>query len=152
MKITIETGTFSSPKYMVDHLFSTVFDNMSSGHSTALDAISLAKIMEKVSAAILNDEMIKSQAINEVQRLGMDNTLHGFKYSIMEGGTKYDYSASNAWLYQNGKLAEQKEKLQEVEKVAKAIKEPATIEINGATLEVLPATKTSTTTVKIELL
>ncbi len=152
MKIFIDVDFIKYPTAYINNAASSILDEVSNGYETALDARKLAVIMAKISEAILADETCKHQAINEARRLGKDNTLNGAKYTVSEVGTKYDYSKSDAWLFINDQLQKKAIQLKNIETICKHLEKPAEIEIEGAIIEVVPAIKSSSTTVKIELL
>lgn len=141
-----------SPKESIQLEIDIVLSNVLDGALEALEARKYAVMLAKIAEGILADKEVLRIAIDETQRLGKDNTLNGVRYSIMEAAPKYDYSKSDAYKFQSANVKREAEKLKEVESVAKNITEAATIEIYGNTLEVLPAIKSSITTVKIELL
>jgi len=152
MRIIIDLEGINYPKAYIDVAASSILDEVANGQETGLDARKLAVIMAKVSEAILADERCKQQAISEATRLGKDNTLKGAKYTVSEVGTKYDYSHSDAWLFVNDQLQKKAIQMKNIETICKHLEKPGEIEIDGATIEVVPAIKSSTTTVKIELL
>jgi len=107
----------------------------------------------KVYAEIIEkNEELRLAAIREAEKYPKnDRVIHGHKFDIREVGTSYDYSQSEAYLFIKGKEAEIIDVRKSIENMAKAIKEPAYIEVEGNHLAVQPAQKTSTTKTVITL-
>ena len=116
------------------------------GYADPCIALAYAKWFSVLAEAITKHPAIKEAALNLVDSTGKGGyEIHGFKFKIMEAGTRYDFTESEAWTVAQAEL-------KEIEKLAKTISNPTMYTLNsGEQLEVQPAPKYSTTTVTTTL-
>jgi len=120
------------------------------GHISGKEVFALAKVMETVAKEIKGNPEIREVAIGEV--LNGDNSHRGVKLALMEAGTKYDFQDSPAWLHAKAEVDRATEVLKDVEALSKATKTVTFwVTPDGEQLEVRPAIKRSTTTIRATL-
>lgn len=107
----------------------------------------MERVFEKIKPTLI------SATIDEVSQYEKDTIIKGTEFSIMEAGTKYDYSGCNDTelndLYFNADLL--KETIKERETFLKSLKGQLQLvdEETGDVHTIYPPKKTSTTTVKV---
>jgi hypothetical protein len=121
------------------------------GQIIPTDLLRFQKAMEKVFEKI-KPTLIES-AISEVKNYEKNAIIKGSEFSIVEAGTKYDYSNCNDFEYNmlNTQLEALKSTLKDRETFLKSIKEPLQMidELTGEVYAIYPPKKTSTTTLKV---
>jgi hypothetical protein len=93
---------------------------------------------------------IKEKSLDDLHKLGGKFTKHGVEFAIAEVGTKYDYSNTQRWVKLNNEIESIKAKQKEVESFCKVISSITTTvdPDTGEALEFIPASKSSTTSIK----
>jgi uncharacterized protein YajQ (UPF0234 family) len=88
--------------------------------------------------------------LDDLHRLGGKFTKHGVEFAIAELGTKYDYSNTKRWVDLNNEIEALKSKQKEVESFCKVISSITTTvdPDTGEAIEFIPASKSSTTSIK----
>lgn len=107
----------------------------------------ISNVIDKVSES----EDYKKAIRNEAEKHGKSFSLYGANISLIEAGTKYDYSNCNHLEYfdicQEIERLEGKKKV--IETLLKAIKETTGMVIYGEVRDVNPPVKSSTSSIKI---
>lgn len=107
----------------------------------------MEKVFEKIKPTLI------SNTIDEISQYEKNAVLKGAEFSIVEAGTKYDFSDCNDLEYKalEFSLEKTKEALKQREMFLKSIKEPLQLidEDSGEVYVIYPPKKSSTTTVKV---
>ena len=84
---------------------------------------------------------------------GSEAEMYDSVLKEVESGVKYDFSATSAWVAQKKKVEEEACKLKEIEAFIKGCKAKTTIvdDQTGEVSEYFPASKTSSTSIRITL-
>lgn len=138
-------------KQQIDVFASQLENALNNGQIVPTDLLRFQKAMEKVFEKI--KPTLTECAISEVEHYEKNAIIKGSEFSIVEAGTKYDFSGCNDLEYKSLEftLEKAKEALKQREMFLKAIKEPLQVidESSGEVFTIYPPKKTSTTTVKV---
>jgi hypothetical protein len=97
---------------------------------------------------------LKDYAMSELKSHdGSEAEMYDSVLKEVESGVKYDFSATSAWVIQKKKVEEEASKLKEIEAFIKGCKSKTSIvdEQTGEVSEYFPASKTSSTSIRITL-
>ena len=124
---------------------------LTSGQIIPSDLLRFQKAMEKVFEKI--KPVLIETTLDEIEKYGKSAVLKGAEFSIIEAGTKYDYSGCGdaKWNDLSKELESIKGKLKDRETFLKCLKEPMTF-VNDETGEIInlnPPKKSSSTTLKV---
>ena len=124
---------------------------LESGTIVASELLRFQKALDKVFEKI--KPVLIECALNEIGSYEKNPIIKNTEFSIVEAGTKYDYSGCNDPIYNSnlGVLEIAKESIKERENFLKCLKQPMTF-VNDETGEIVtlnPPKKSSTTTVKV---
>lgn len=131
----------------VDSFVSHFIDELEGGRLDPLKVLMQCKGMEEAIKGV--KDAVKAEAINEAQKHGNGtHLLNGFKFSVVESGTKYDFEGTGdpIWKSLSTKLKDRQEMLKKVSGHI-AVCDPDT----GEEVNITRAVKSSTTTVKLEM-
>ena len=138
-------------KQQIDVFASQLEHALNNGQIVPTDLLRFQKAFEKVFEKI--KPTLIDNTINEISQYEKNAVIKGSEFSIVEAGTKYDFSVCNDLEYKalEFTLEKAKEALKQRETFLKAIKEPLQVidETSGEVFTIYPPKKTSTTTVKV---
>ena len=124
---------------------------LTNGQIIPSDLLRFQKAMEKVFEKI--KPVLIETTLDEIEKYGKSAVLKGAEFSIIEAGTKYDYSGCNdaKWNDLSKELESIKDKLKERETFLKSIKEKLEIiDTESGELNIInPCVKSSSTTLKV---
>ncbi len=143
-------NTDKASKADIENLTDLYIGQALDGQTDPIELMVIATMMEHAAKCLKDSPELRAIAIKEAEK-DKNGISCGCSFKVQETGTNYDYSKSQAWLWAKGKETEQSEIRKAIEATAKTLKAPAEIEINGATLEVVPPIKKSTTSLIITL-
>ena len=149
---------FPETKEQQNDFVEKLIGEVTSGNFNPLQAEARIVNLESVCKKYRADKRIKEAVLNEAEKYHKDElqSLYNAKFQIKEVGVKYDFSECGYLRYNelcrhiNSLLEDKKE----LESEMKAKKESWIYvdKITGETYEVFPPTKTSTTSVTVEIL
>lgn len=146
---------FGTSKEQIVHFAAKTVNEVRSGTISALDLKIYLKSIEKIIEIV--DKETREEQLEEARKYGAKSFEHfGAKIEISEVGTKYDYANCNDsfWNECDRQMKELAEKKKNRESFLKTIQKPMQIcdeETGGETIEINPAIKTSTTSLKITI-
>lgn len=138
----------------IDIFSDQVIESVRNGEANPLEVLIILKAFEKAQERIIKE--IRENFVTEAGKYPETSfEFNGAKIEKVEVGTKYNYAICNDPIYKNRlEIAEKaKEKLSERETFLKAIKEPINIvdEETGELIKIIPALKTSTSSLKVSI-
>lgn len=123
------------------------------GNVNPLDLKMAFKAIEKLGEQI--KEKLAEHSLEEADKYGKSFKFKGANFTVMEAGTKYDYSDCNHAEYNDlvSQIAELNKRKKDIEEELKTIKGSRTIvnEETGEIITLYPPKKTSTTTLTVSL-
>jgi len=125
---------------------------LTNGQIIPSDLLRFQKAMEKVFEKI--KPVLIETTLDEIEKYGKSAVLNGAEFSIIEAGTKYDYSVCDdaKWNDLSKELESIKNKIIERETFLKSIKEKLEIiDTESGELNIInPCVKSSSTTIKVK--
>lgn len=97
---------------------------------------------------------IKSYVLKELSSFERNEaSVLGAEIKTVESGVKYDYSESSEWVKQKKVVDEATAKLKDIETFIKSLKSKTTVvdDNTGEVIEFFPASKSSSTTIRVTL-
>lgn len=131
-----------------------VANNLMEGMADPLKVHLQVKCMEDIIKQLTSNSIYKTMVLSEAQKYGKTFDQHNAKFEIKEMGVKYDYSNCNDPVYNElqDKLAALESEIKFRQAFLKAIPlSGQEIVIDDELVKVYPPSKTSTTTVTVNL-
>jgi len=146
-------STASERKFFADKVIDAILDGNVHPHDVQISFKCLEEMIKQVTTA----PAFKEASLTEAAKHGKSTfRIHNASLTVMEAGTKYDYSAAGDPVWERLKAAadyaaavlkEREEFLKKIPASGAVITDPDT----GETKHVFPPPKTSTTTVAVKL-
>lgn len=146
---------FSTNKEMRDRFVKQVIFGVEVGEVNSLELHLQLKCMEEIIKSIRSDKWYNQILLEDSEKFGKSFDKYNAKFSIKETGVKYDYSQCNDSILLE--LMEKQEMLDNEIKERQAFLKtvpPSGIDIidfNGEVMKVYPPSKSSTTSVTVQL-
>lgn len=146
---------FSTNKEMRDRFVKQVIFGVEVGEVNSLELHLQLKCMEEIIKGIRSDKWYNQILLEDSEKFGKSFDKYNAKFSIKETGVKYDYSQCNDSILLE--LMEKQEMLDNEIKERQAFLKtvpPSGIDIidfNGEVMKVYPPSKSSTTSVTVQL-
>lgn len=145
---------FETNKEQRQDFVSQVISNIEEGNNDPLKIHLQIKCLEDIIKQLTSHPLYKENILAEAQKFGKTFEHHNAKFEIKEMGVKYDYSNCGDSIYnelqnQNNEL---QIKIKEREKLLKSVPlSGMDILVEDELIKVFPPTKTSTTTITVNL-
>ena len=155
MNLTISNlSLFETTKQERQNFAIQVTNNLLEGMADPLKVHLQVKCMEDIIKQLTSNTVYKDAVLTEAQKYGKTFDQHNAKFEIKEMGVKYDYSNCNDPIYQalEDEAAKIDALIKDRQKMLKAMPESGQeILIDDELVKVYPPTKSSTTTVTVNL-
>jgi hypothetical protein len=145
---------FETNKEQRQDFVSQVISNIEEGNNDPLKIHLQVKCLEDIIKQLSSHPLYKENILAEAQKFGKSFEHHNAKFEIKEMGVKYDYSNCGDPIYNElqFKKAELDEKIKEREKLLKSVPlSGMEIIVEDELIKVFPPTKTSTTSISVNL-
>lgn len=155
MNLTISNlSLFETTKEERQHFAIQVTDKLMDGMADPLKVHLQIKCMEDIIKQLTSNSIYKDLVLSEAQKYGKTFDQHNAKFEIKEMGVKYDYSNCGDPIYQalEDEAAKIDALIKDRQKMLKSIPESGMeILVDDEVVKVYPPSKTSTTTVTVNL-
>lgn len=155
MNLTISNlSLFETSKEERQHFAIQVTNNLLEGMADPLKVHLQVKCMEDIIKQLTSNTVYKDAVLTEAQKYGKTFDQHNAKFEIKEMGVKYDYSNCGDPIYREleDKLVVLEAEIKARQIFLKSMPESGQeILIDDELVKVYPPTKTSTTTVTVNL-